>query len=149
MRWITTDMDQYLQAKEYIDCAIVPIVPVEFASSSKTVASGEYVQALAYEMERQYKGRVLLLPAYTYLKSADLVTKKAELLDWKHYLIEQGLTHVFMLTTEAEWRQFDGELEGSLLWVPSLPFHAMKDEDKRDILQQQAESVSSIFTASW
>ena len=62
------DVEQFEQAREYVDTGIIPLLSISAAKGMKMVVEqGEFIEALSMELEREYKGRVLLLPAFTYL----------------------------------------------------------------------------------
>lgn len=145
MKWKVKDIDQYLRAKEYVDTAIVPLVPLSFDSDLKQLASkGEFILTLANEMERQLKGRILLLPPYTYLKNheedSDKVLKK-----WKD-TIKMHFKHVIFLTTDEKWR---GNGDEGWIWVPPVPLEHMDQDLKRKIVQDQLEQILNILLQSW
>lgn len=65
MRWRMTDAKDYLQAKDYIDTAVIPLINIKVGDHFKMAAEkGEFTQLLSEELERQLKGRVYLLPIY-------------------------------------------------------------------------------------
>lgn len=145
MKWEVKDIDQYLRAKEYVDTAIVPLVALSFDSDLKQLASkGEFILALANEMERQLKGRILLLPPYTYLKNheddSDKVLKK-----WKD-TIKLHFKHVIFLTSDEKWR---GNGDEGWIWVPAVPLEHMDHDLKRKIVQDQIEQILNILLQSW
>ena len=68
MKWIVKDVEQFEQAREYVDTGVIPLLSISAAKEMKTVVEqGEFIELLSMELEREYKGRVLLLPAFTYL----------------------------------------------------------------------------------
>lgn len=63
MRWRITDAKDYLQTKDYIDTAVIPLINIKVGAHFKiTAEKGEFTQLLSDELERQLKGRVYLLP---------------------------------------------------------------------------------------
>ena len=67
MKWIVKDVEQFEQAREYVDTGVIPLLSISTAKKMKMVVEQEFIELLSMELEREYKGRVLLLPAFTYL----------------------------------------------------------------------------------
>lgn len=66
LKWIVKDVEQFEQAREYVDTGVIPLLSISAAKEMKTVVEqGEFIELLSMELEREYKGRVLLLPAFT------------------------------------------------------------------------------------
>ena len=76
LKWIVKDVEQFEQAREYVDTGIIPLLSISAAKEMKTVVEqGEFIELLSMELEREYKGRVLLLPAFTYLVESQKMKK--------------------------------------------------------------------------
>src|SRR5690606_21499641 len=91
MKWFTVDMDVYLQAREYVDTAVIPLIPVSLEGDLKsTVSMGEFIAILSNEVERQFKGRIILFPAFTYSNGEGLEMASGRLNQWTSDLIDGG-----------------------------------------------------------
>lgn len=76
LKWIVKDVEQFEQAREYVDTGVIPLLSISAAKEMKTVVEqGEFIELLSMELEREYKGRVLLLPAFTYLVESQKMKK--------------------------------------------------------------------------
>ena len=85
MKWIVKDVEQFEQAREYVDTGVIPLLSISAAKEMKMVVEqGEFIELLSTELEREYKGRVLLLPAFTYLvesqKNEKVVCKNGQII---------------------------------------------------------------------
>ncbi len=150
MKWLPKDLDMFLSSKEYVDTALVPLTPLSFGTGIKQSASSmEFMTILTNEMERQFKGRILLLPAFTYLTDWDLSLKKELVQDFKKRLLDEGVRHVFFLTSDAEWKSLEKELEDSLMWTPSIPLEHMDDSYKKTVIEDQVKQIMAIFIQKW
>ena len=68
MKWTVKDLDMYIQSKEYVDTVLIPLVPITFGGQMKRTGSmNELITILSLEIEKQMKGRILLLPTFHYL----------------------------------------------------------------------------------
>ncbi|WHX84970.1 YpiF family protein [Bacillus paralicheniformis] len=146
MKWNTHDADIYLNAKEYIDTAVIPLISVNLGDQFKSaVSKGEFTSILAEELERQLKGRIYLFPPCTYLdaneKSAQHIADLKEMAG-KHF------RHIVFLTTDERWKQVL-ESEKKLLWVPAIPLEHMKDSLKQKLLEDQIEQILNILLQYW
>src|SRR5690625_7077683 len=79
MKWVKSDLERYLGAKEYIDTLLVPLLPFEFSDDhhlTKNAFQIELLSIFLHELEKEFTGRIVLSPHYYYLKSSN---KDAEL----------------------------------------------------------------------
>ncbi len=78
LKWIVKDVEQFEQAREYVDTGVIPLLSISAAKEMKMVVEqGEFIELLSTELEREYKGRVLLLPAFTYLVESQKNEKRS------------------------------------------------------------------------
>jgi hypothetical protein len=147
---MTTEIDLYLQSREYVDTAIIPLVPVSFGDQMKnTVLQGEFITTLSNEIERQFKGRMFLLPPFTYWKNPSLEGDTERLLQLKHNLIEQGLNHVFFMTSDSTWRELEDIDSSSLIWLPAVPLEHVESKYKQQIITDQVQQVVPLILTAW
>ncbi|HWO95118.1 MAG TPA: YpiF family protein [Bacillus sp. (in: firmicutes)] len=150
MKWMTKDVDMFLKEKDYVDTALIPMIPFNFKENTKSAAAmAEYTSSLTGEMERQFKGRLMLLSPFTYLQSTDIQDYKSEVVKWTGHLREQGFKHVFLMTSDSEWRKVEEELQSTLLWLPALPLENLDEEYKRQIVQEQVKQLIPLFIEKW
>lgn len=150
MKWMTKDVDMFLKERDYVDTALIPMIPLNFEENVKSAAAmAEYISALAGEMERQFKGRLMLLPSFAYLQSTDVQGYKNEVVKWTDHLRDQGFSHVFLMTSDSAWRKVEEELENTLLWLPALPLENLDDEYKRQVVQEQVKQLIPLFIEKW
>lgn len=151
MKWITRDMDLYLQAKEYVDTAVIPLIPVTWENDVKTtVAMGEFITILTNEMERQFKGRIILFPPFTYTALESVESRIERLTTWTSELSEKGMKYFFFVSSDSIWKQQEENLEtGSLIWLPSLPLEYVEEKYKQAMLQDQMKQLITIFMSIW
>ncbi|MFN2745605.1 MULTISPECIES: YpiF family protein [Bacillus] len=146
MKWNAHDADVYLNAKEYIDTAVIPLISVQLGDQFKSaVSKGEFTSILAEELERQLKGRVYLFPPYTYLHADE---KSAEDLADLEEMAARHFRHIVFLTTDERWKQVLGN-EQKLLWIPAIPLEHMKDSLKQKLLEDQIEQILNILLQNW
>jgi hypothetical protein len=150
MKWMTTDIDLYLQSKEYVDTAIIPLVPISISQQMKNIVlSGEFTTILSNEIERQFKGRIFLIPPFTYLKDRELNQEFARLLDWREMLIENGFKHVIYMTSDADWKQYETQLGTSLIWSPAVPLEHVEGKVKQQIMTDQVQQIVPLILTAW
>jgi hypothetical protein len=148
MKWVAADIEMYQKAAEYVDTAVIPLMPVSFGEDMKQNASmAEFVGILTSQLEKQFKGRIFLLPGFVYIKgnSGNL----AALQEWEKNLLDKQFKHVFYVTSDSSWRQQENDLSGNLLWLPSLPLEHMQDQQKISIVNDQVNQLLSLFTEKW
>lgn len=146
MNWNAKDMDTYLQQKEYIDTLLVPLLPIETSPENmkSSSSSTEFLMHLSTFIEAQFKGRMMLLPPFTYTQSTDLQVMGKTL---ANDLELMGFKHVFYLTTDRDWTDVD--VTGELIWLPSIPLESMDKQLRTSIIEDQLRQVLPTLTKKW
>ncbi|WLR53082.1 YpiF family protein [Bacillus tianshenii] len=150
MKWTTADMEMYVQAKEYVDTAVVPLISINWHDKMKaSVSAKEFIDLLMIELERQFKGRIMIFPGFTYLSSEETATRTARLSNWTEQLQEGGMPHVFYVTCDSTWKQTEQDLDGNLVWMPSLTLEHVGEKAKLKMIQEQVEQMMPLFMTEW
>ena len=146
MNWNATDMNVFLQQKEYIDTVVVPLIKVETTDSrmKASASSSDFLMNLASYIEMQFRGRIMVAPPFAYSPSMDLV-QYGEMLSKD--MSASPFRHVFYLTTDANWTTIG--IEGKVLWLPAIPIESMDDRLKQSILEDQLKQLLPLFTEEW
>ncbi|MFS0670680.1 YpiF family protein [Peribacillus frigoritolerans] len=148
MKWTAKDLDMYMQSKEYVDTVLIPLVPLSFKGQMKQTGSmNEFLTILSLEIEKQMKGRILLLPTFHYL--SDEMDKVERLKRWANEVKENNFEHVFFLTSDFEWKKEERELENNLVWIPAIPLEGIEIEQAREMINQQVLQILDIFSYNW
>lgn len=146
MNWNAKDMDTYLQQKDYIDTLLVPLLQLETGQENmkSSSSSTEFLMHLSTFIETQFKGRMMLLPPFTYTQSTDLQTMGETL---SKDLGLMGFKHIFYLTTDRDWTSV--EVTGELIWLPSIPLESMDKQLRKSIIEDQLRQVLPTLTKKW
>ncbi|MBT2618299.1 MULTISPECIES: YpiF family protein [unclassified Bacillus (in: firmicutes)] len=148
MKWTAKDLDMFMQSKEYVDTVLIPLVPLSFKGQMKQSGSmNEFLTILSLEIEKQMKGRILLLPTFHYL--SDEMDKVERLKRWANEVKENNFEHVFFLTSDFEWKKEERELENNLVWIPAIPLEGLEIEQAREMINQQVLQILDIFSYNW
>lgn len=149
MKWIVKDVEQFEQAREYVDTGIIPLLSISAAKEMKmVVAQGEFIEALSMELEREYKGRVLLLPAFTYLVESQK-NEKDRLQEWTDHLKRQGFKHIAYVTSDFSWKEDMRDVQGDLFWFPSLSLEQFSDQAKREVIRAHIKNIMEMLEERW
>ncbi|WP_096200922.1 YpiF family protein [Bacillus sp. FJAT-45350] len=150
MKWQAKEIDMYLQAKEYVDTALIPLVPISWEKDVKsTVSMGEFISIITDELERQFRGRVIQFPSFTYLKSESQEERIMRLLKWSNELEQNGVSHIVYLTSDSEWKAVESDLKDMLLWLPTIPLEHMEQQYKVQTISDQIKQLLPILTNKW
>ncbi|WP_282141762.1 YpiF family protein [Cytobacillus oceanisediminis] len=150
MKWVSQDIEMFLKEKQYVDTAVLPLLPVSFGDDIKqSVAMTEFISLLSVQLERQFRGRLIMLPGYAYLKSAGEESLLSGLGEWEAELKAQGFKHIFLLTSDSMWKSLENRLEGGLIWLPSLPLEHMDENYRNSILDEQVKQLLNLFVQKW
>ncbi|WP_202079986.1 DUF2487 family protein [Caldalkalibacillus salinus] len=122
MKWEVATIDQYVQAKAFVDTALIPLVDIELGDEIESaVTTSAFVTGVANKMEEQLKGRVLLLPAMTTISDESFATLYQRINAWHSYLKQQGFKNVVFLTQNTEWIERQTEVDSAILVLDSAP----------------------------
>lgn len=150
MKWIPQEVETYLNAKEYVDTAVIPVYSLSFGEEMKqSAAAFEFISLLTGYLERQFTGRILMFPPFTYLKSNNMEQVMSELLKWEETVLQSEFKHIFYITSELDWRMYENRMGGSLIWLPALPLGNMSESQKIELIESQVKQLLSIFTQKW
>lgn len=140
------DVQQYQQNKEFIDTAIVPLVSLRFDEEqmAKSSSEVEFLMALTSFVEQQFKGRLMLIPPFSYTEE----TKDEKLVPIvKKNLREGGFKHVIFITCDHFWTKLQDEAD--VIWLPAIPMESMDKDVKKRILEEQLKQVIPVLSAKW
>lgn len=112
------------------------------------VEQGEFIEALSMELEREYKGRVLLLPAFTYLVESQK-NEKDRLQEWTDHLKRQGFKHIAYVTSDFSWKEDMRDVQGDLFWFPSLSLEQFSDQAKREVIRAHIKNIMEMLEERW
>lgn len=150
MKWIPQDIDMFVTAKEYVDTVVIPLYPISFGDDVKQLANmSEFINLLTIQLERQFKGRLLLLPGFTYFKKQENDKYLNDLLEWEEVLKQEDFKHIFYVTSDSDWKMKEQKLSGSLIWLPALPLEHMDEKQKKSIIDDQVKQLLNLFVQRW
>lgn len=150
MRWNEQDAKTFNKAKDYVDTALIPLIPLEGGKQLEDVVKmGEFTNYLTDFLERQYTGRVFLLPPFTYLREESSAEKYERLKNWTEYFEKEGFKYFMFVTADMKWRDVDAKAIGELIWVPAFSLKDMESSKKMQSIAQQAEQIIPIITEKW
>ncbi|MBM4762114.1 YpiF family protein [Bacillus sp. B15-48] len=149
MKWVASDIEKYVKSIEYVDTAVIPLLPISFGDDIKeSAAMTEFTTLLTNLLERQLQGRILLIPGFSYLRE-----EKNEALDqlnrWESQLLDNQFNHVFHVTSDMDWKQDEEHLRGTLLWLPSIPLQHMDERSKTSVMEDQVRQLMNLFIQKW
>ncbi|MRG86392.1 DUF2487 family protein [Salinibacillus xinjiangensis] len=153
MKWKRQDMQQYLKSKEYIDTAIVPLLPFSMEGNDEDLLSLTYqhevMDVFTERLEKEYKGRIFRFPTYSYLATSKIEDEVERLNGYYEQLKTQPFQFVFYLTFDAKWKKHEKNLEGQLLWLPILKDGDIHQEETKKVILDQNEQITDLIRAYW
>lgn len=142
MKFQAEDADLFLQSKDYIDTAIIPLVGIDASHIKQTVSLGEFTMLVAEDLERQLKGRVFLFPPHTYLE-----VKQEDILAVKQSL-QEHFQHVVFITSDNKWKE-QLEVSESAFILQSVPLEHLKVNLKQKVIQDSVEQILNFLLQKW
>jgi hypothetical protein len=150
LKWVSKDIDTYIKAKEYVDTAIIPLCSVSFGDEMKQSATqAEFITLLTNLLERQFTGRTVLFPPFTYLKSQSEEIDVNRLINWENHIVKNEFRHIFYMTSDSDWKLHESKLSGSVIWIPALPLEQMEESQKVSLVDSQVKQLLNLFTQKW
>ncbi|WP_088007558.1 DUF2487 family protein [Indiicoccus explosivorum] len=140
------EINQYIEQKEYIDTAVVPLIELDLGAGGirQSSAAAEYMISLTSLLERQFKGRLLLLPPVSYPKNSDRAEIGSAI---RKELESSGIKHVFYMTSDVKWRS-EEDLD-RLLWLPAVPVEHMDPKFRQSVMEDQLRQVLPLVLEAW
>ena len=140
------DVEQFQAQKQFIDTAIVPLLNLNFEDNSikQSSSAAEYLMSLTAFIEQQFKGRLMLIPPFTYIEQT---RQQVDINVLKEALINSGFKHVFFVTCDHYWTSFQNNL--NIIWLPPIPMESMDKTVKQKILEDQLKQVIPSLTLAW
>ncbi|MBS4747658.1 YpiF family protein [Bacillus altitudinis] len=145
MKFQAEDADLFLQSKDYIDTAIIPLVGIDSSRIKQTVSLGEFTMLVAEDLERQLKGRVFLFPPHTYLEVNS--RKQEDILAVKQSL-QEHFQHVVFITSDNKWKE-QLEVSESAFILQSVPLEHLKVNLKQKVIQDSVEQILNFLLQKW
>jgi hypothetical protein len=150
MRWTPQEIETYLNAREYIDTAVVPLMSISFGDEMKeSAALTEFITLLSNHLERQFTGRLVLFPPFTYLKMEGNERALNELKNWETNIEKSEFKHIFYITSESNWKMHEEKFAGSFIWIPALPLENLTDSQKHSMIDSQVKQLLNLFIQKW
>ncbi|ANT57036.1 YpiF family protein [Bacillus altitudinis] len=145
MKFQAEDADLFLQSKDYIDTAIIPLVGIDASHIKQTVSLGEFTILVAEDLERQLKGRVFLFPPHTYLEVNN--RKQEDILAVKQSL-QEHFQHVVFITSDNKWKEQLEVIESAFI-LQSVPLEHLKVNLKQKVIQDSVEQILNFLLQKW
>lgn len=146
MHFTVRDVQQFQSQKDFIDTAIVPLLSLNFGENKITQSSSsvEFLMSLTAFIEQQFKGRLMVLPPFSYTEHNK---GGLNLFSLKEELQTAGFKHVLFMTCDHSWTSLKEELD--ILWLPSIPLESMDKTVKKSVLEEQLKLVIPVLTSKW
>lgn len=149
MLWNKDDLTQYAEAKEYIDTLLIPLVPFTFDNEEEMqnkALQGELIRLFTKEIEKEFKGRIMLPPDYMYL-SASINEKEINRLDeWTANMKSQPFEYIFFFTFDSQWRKYEKQLDGTVIWLPGM---TSGNNDMQAVIKGQLTDIKAFIRSYW
>ncbi len=150
MKWEAADIQTFIEAREYVDTALVPLYGVSFAGGMSKSASGvEFISIISQQIEKQFKGRLLLMPGITYCHDWTDEDKVKCISQWRSTLKKEKFPHIFFLTVDEEWKLYAEQMDSSLIWTPLIPLENVEEKYKKTIMDEEISNILNIIIRNW
>lgn len=150
MKWTTEDIPYFINEREYIDSALIPLLPIDFGNGIRqSAAMSEFITVITAEIERQFKGRLLLVPPFTYLGSQSITDCMESLEQWTNKMKKEGTKHVILITADPSWKKVEADIEDLLVWMPLVPLENMEPEYKKQVVSEQIKQLIPLVIDKW
>ncbi|MGP4071936.1 DUF2487 family protein [Piscibacillus sp. B03] len=153
MKYQSSDIKQYVQAKEYIDTAILPIIPYSFNTDQDLIqlsTQKELIKLYVNQIEGELKGRVFVLPEYYYLKTDKILEEeKARLKGFVNHINQQPFKYTFLITSDSKMRKIDRDVDAELIWLPGMSAPDLNQQEAQQFIQSQVQEIKMLIQDSW
>lgn len=152
MKWIKDDLQQYINSKEYVDTIIIPLLPFQLSHESdlaKDAFQREVLVLFFNELEKELAGRVLRIPSYNYIKSADKGKEIIRIQTWLDDIKKQPFDKIFFVTFDSSWKKIEQTIPGTLLWLPGTTSGDINSKEMQTTIRSQVDQVSELIRSYW
>lgn len=146
MYWNSKDMSVFMEQKEFVDTAVIPLLLIDGQANQlkQSASSAEFLMALTGFIEKQFKGRVVLMPPVSYTTSSN----RGELgREWQQALKVAGFKHLFFISSDMKWGAEASEL--NVIYTPSIPLEHMDQKLRQSVLDDQLRQIIPVFAKRW
>ena len=146
MYFNANDVTSFLGQKDFIDTAIVPLISIDLAPEKMKQSGAEvdFLMSLTSFIEQQFKGRLLVMPPFSYMASLKNEELPKQLETQLH---NAGFKHVFFITCDHSWTNI-GDIV-NIIWLPAIPLESMDAGVKKSILEDQLRQVVPMLSTKW
>lgn len=146
MYWNGKDLDVFLQQKEYIDTAIIPLIRLDGSQEAikQSASASDFVLSLTNAIEQQFKGRLFMIPPLLY--TAAMVSEEI-LENFTAELEKAGFKYILFVTSDHDWQS--KKEQNHVIWLPSIPLESMDSKMKNAVLSDQIRQVIPILSQTW
>lgn len=146
MYWNSKDISNFIEQKEFVDTAIIPLLLVDGRATyiKQSTANADFLMSLTAFIENSFKGRVVLMPPVSYTIHTNRENIGAE---WVDVLKEAGFKHLFFVSSDGLWVKDASELE--VIYIPAIPLEDMDKKLRQSVLEDQMREVIPIFAKRW
>ncbi|MFD1038678.1 YpiF family protein [Virgibacillus byunsanensis] len=152
MKWIKSDLEQYKQAKEYVDTIVVPLIPFQLSQDDdleKSAFQREVLSLFSKEIEKELTGRIMLMPSYNYLKNSTKDNEVERINEWVKDAKQQPFIHTFFITFDSTWKKSEQAMEGTLLWFPGIQSGDLHTKEMNTMIREQVAQIVDLIRSYW
>lgn len=146
MYWNGKDLNVFMEQKDYIDTAIVPLTKLDGSAEGirQSASAADFLLSLTNSIEQQFKGRLVILPPMLYTA---VMTTEENLKSIHSELEKAGFKYIFFVTSDHAWQVFKEQY--SIIWLPSIPLESMDNKMKNSVLSDQIRQIVPVFSQKW
>ena len=146
MYWNSKDISVFMEQKEFVDTAVIPLLLIDGQATQlkQSASSAEFLMALTAFIEKQFKGRVILMPPVSYTKQSNRQQLGNE---WHEVLKEAGFKHLFFVSSDMFWSTEASDL--NVIYTPSIPLEHMDQKLRQSVLDDQLRQIIPVFAKRW
>ncbi len=140
------DVSEFQNNKEFIDTVIIPLLSINLTENmiKQSSSATEYLMSLTAFIEQQFKGRLMLMPPFSYTEETK---DDLSLVNLQEAFQKAGFKHVLFITCDHYWTSYNEDLD--VIWLPSIPLESMDKTVKKTILEDQLKQVIPILSSKW
>ncbi|BDH61399.1 hypothetical protein MTP04_15290 [Lysinibacillus sp. PLM2] len=140
------DVSEFQNNKEFIDTVIIPLLSINLTENmiKQSSSATEYLMSLTAFIEQQFKGRLMLMPPFSYTEETK---DDLSLVNLKEAFQNAGFKHVLFITCDHYWTSYNEDLD--VIWLPSIPLESMDKTVKKTILEDQLKQVIPVLSSKW
>lgn len=140
MLYTSKDLKLLKNEIEFIDTAVIPLVSIDMTNEAAKHSSNiELIQMVTMQIEKQFKGRLLITPLITTINDRTGMAS-----DYSEQLLEYGFKKIIVIThLKVDFESYD------VIKLNEIPLENMSPDMVNELVGDEVKKVMKSIISIW